>query len=235
MYWGYGGGDGPALWAELSPDFVECGSGRAQSPVALGVSQPVETSRALARHFGPGTLEIDERTHVLDLMDNGHTIQITADGHSSITLDGIRFELVQVHFHAPSEHRIDGRSFPLETHLVHRSGDGELAVVGVLAVAGDANPVYETVVAGLPRAVGDDRHLEDVDTAEDELLPDSDRYHRYDGSLTTPPCSEGVRWVVIADPVELSREQLDAFAAVLHDNNRPLQPLNGRRIGLITD
>jgi carbonic anhydrase len=234
IHWSYEGESGPQHWAGLSEEFALCSEGTAQSPIDIANAESVEDAPALARSLGDGTLTIDDRDHVLDLIDNGHTIQITADGGTTLDIDGITFELVQFHFHAPSEHTIGGRTFPLEIHLVHRSIAGELAVVGAVFTEGAHNDGYQLLVANLPGGPDDARHLDKVPAHADDLLPIPERYYRYVGSLTTPPCSEGVRWILMAEPIEMSAEQLGAFDAVLHENNRPVQDLGSRRIGLIS-
>ena len=170
---------------------------------------------------------------MLDLIDNGHTIQVTSDALLSMWLDDERFELVQFHFHAPSEHTLAGRRFPLESHFVMSNGNGDLAVLGVLYDEGEHDPALDPILAALPDAPGDERHLEDLDLDVEALKPLPHRYFRYQGSLTTPPCSEGVQWIVVAEPEAMSKSQIEALASHLHHNNRPLQPRNGRDLVLI--
>ena len=142
----------------------------------------------------------------------------------------VSYQLVQYHFHNPSEHTLAGRRFPMEMHLVHRSSSGQLAVVGVLIEEGWRNLAIEPVWANLPRAKGVETHYEHVKVDVDALLPAVRTSYRYDGSLTTPPCTEGVKWIVLTMPIELSAEQINTFTRVMHDNARPVQPLNGRAV-----
>ena len=164
------------------------------------------------------------------LVNNGHTVQVNYAPGSSLELDGMHFELKQFHFHAPSENLIEGRSYPLEGHLVHANDKGELAVVAVMFEPGQANAALSQAWQALPAKAGEMHSLEQPISAE-QLLPAQHDYYRFSGSLTTPPCSEGVRWLVMKQPVQVSQAQIDAFKAVMHHpNNRPVQPLNGRLV-----
>lgn len=216
-HWEYSGEAGPAHWAKLTPEFGQC-AGSNQSPVDL--SGLVEAKLApLVLHYKAGGNTV---------VNNGHTVQVGYAPGSTLQLDGTRFELKQFHFHAPSENLIEGKSYPLEGHLVHVSDKGEIAVVAVMFEAGKANSALAAAWSALPAKVGEIQALKTPLVAE-QLLPENRDYYRFSGSLTTPPCSEGVRWLVMKQPVEVSQAQIDAFKAVVHHpNNRPVQPLNGR-------
>jgi carbonic anhydrase len=229
VHWGYGKDDGPAVWGDLSPAWEACARGRAQSPIDLAVAEERELED-VAFGYRPASLAIVHHEHVIDVLNNGHTIQVNYDEGSTIEIGGVGFELVQYHFHAPSEHTVGGRHFPMEMHLVHKSAAGELAVAGVLIDEGGHNAAFEPVWKHLPDEPGKLDHLEHVMVDIDELLPPDRRSYRYPGSLTTPPCSEGVRWLVFVEPVALSKEQIAAFRAIVHDNNRPVQPLEDRKV-----
>jgi carbonic anhydrase len=217
--WGYSGDHGPHRWAELKPEFSDC-AGRNQSPVDLSGMIEAELE----------SLSFDYREGGHEVINNGHTIQVNYEAGSSVSIDGRRFELKQFHFHAPSENRIDGKSFPLEAHLVHADKDGNLAVVAVMLDEGKANPVVGDAWAQMPKAEGGRNALPAGVTAAGLLPADLD-YYRYNGSLTTPPCTEGVRWIVMKNPMTVSKPQLEAFATALGvANNRPLQPANARPI-----
>jgi carbonic anhydrase len=231
-HWGYTGDIGPAHWADLSPEFALCGSGKRQSPIDLSGASRVKDV-TLERRLGPTVLSIEQRARVMDLIDNGHTIQITNDVEVHVEIDGRQYDLVQYHFHAPSEHTIDGRYWPLEAHLVHKSADGQLAVVGVLFEEGKHDPIWDPILTALPSGPGGERHIENLDLDPGELQPLEASFFRYEGSLTTPPCSEGVQWIVMAEHPQLSREQLDLLDSHLHDNNRPVQPLGDRRLSFV--
>jgi carbonic anhydrase len=186
------------------------------------------------RHLGTTFLDSDQRAHVMDLVDNGHTIQVTNDAPLSMKLGQTAYELVQYHFHAPSEHTIDGEHAPLEAHFVNRSTNGELAVFSVLFEEGEHNADLGPVFSALPNGPDDPRHLEGLDIDVIELRPRPDSFYRYQGSLTTPPCSEQVQWIVVADKYQISAEQMAGIVSHLHHNNRPVQSLGDRVIGLIT-
>ncbi len=231
VHWGYGEGDGPANWAALSSDYVTCASGREQSPIDIAGATTGE-SMQMSKDYKAGSLKIIRQEHVVDVIDNGHTIQVNYDEGSNLQLGDTTYELKQYHFHAPSEHMIEGRHFPMEMHLVHQSSDGGLAVLGVLIQEGNHNPAFEPVWANLPTTVGDEAHHQHVTVNVDDLLPMSHETYRYRGSLTTPPCSEGVSWFVAVQPIELSTDQIAMYTSIFQGNNRPVQPLNNRTVFL---
>lgn len=170
----------------------------------------------------------------MDLIDNGHTIQVKSDVPAVLDLDDVHYELVQYHFHAPSEHMIDGVRAPLEVHVVHKSADGKLAVIGSLVEEGDHDPAWEFLIAALPSRLGDTRRIEASELDISELHPPPGSYYRYRGSLTTPPCSESVEWIVAAEKHQISPDQMVAVTSHLHDNNRPVQRLGAREITLVS-
>lgn len=218
----YEGEIGPDRWAELDPDYAECAAGREQSPIEL---EPAEPGRQPPIRF-------DYAAGPAELVNNGHSVELEPESGNAIEIGDHRYELDQVHYHAPSEHRVGDEQLPLELHFVHRDEDDGLAVLAVGAVEGAENPAFAGLVDALPGEEGDSAELEgEIDPIA--LMPErpgSIGRFSYDGSLTTPPCSEGVRWEVLGDPIELSREQLDRFTAVYEGNNRPLQPREGRRV-----
>lgn len=218
-HWEYSGEAGPAKWASLTPEFGQC-AGSNQSPVNL--SGLVKADLApLQFHYLAGGRSVT---------NNGHTVQVDYAPGSSLELDGMHFTLKQFHFHAPSENLIEGHSYPLEGHLVHANDQGELAVVAVMFEPGKTNGALSQVWQSLPAKAGEHHQLKEAVSAE-PLLPAKRDYYRFSGSLTTPPCSEGVRWLVMKQPVQVSQAQIDAFKAVMHHpNNRPVQPLHGRLV-----
>ena len=221
-HWGYEGEHGPEHWGSLDPGFAVCSNGREQSPIDLTGAERGALSE-IVFEYGPSPISI---------LNNGHTIQVDYQAGSGLVLDGARYGLVQFHFHHRSEHTVDGADFPLEMHLVHADADGALAVVGVLVEEGGANEALAPVFRQMPGEAGPAAMVEGtVDAAA--LLPGRRTTWRYAGSLTTPPCSEGVSWLVMTEPVTASRGQIEAFKALFPVNNRPVQPLNGRR--LVTD
>ena len=211
----------PQQWGDLSPDFHVCKQGVNQSPIDI--------RHALHASLPALTLELQARQAAI--VNNGHTVQINLQQGDTLTLDGETCTLKQFHFHTPSENLIDGKRYPLEGHFVFSDEQQQLAVIGVMFEAGAANPVLTTLLDTLPAQVNQPATLQqDVDITP--LLPADRRYYRFSGSLTTPPCSEGVRWLVMKQPVTASAQQLQAFSAVLgeHGNSRPVQPLNGRLV-----
>lgn len=227
--WHYEGAEGPENWGKLSPAFAACAEGRRQSPI--DIAKPTRGATAeLKTTFPPAELRIAHHDHIADGINNGHTIQINYAGADTLTLGGTSYQLVQYHFHSPSEHTVDGKHFPMEMHMVHQSADGKLAVVGVLIAEGAHNQAFAPVWGNLPAQKGVETHYPAVKVDVDALLPTARTTYRYDGSLTTPPCSEGVNWIIMTTPIQLSSEQVGAFTRLIKGNNRPVQALNGRTI-----
>lgn len=221
LCWGYGADDGPAFWGSLDPAFAACALGREQSPIDL----------AGARRADLAPLAFDYRQSRIAVANTGHTIQVDTDSGSSILLDGARYDLRQFHFHRGSEHLVDGVRLALEMHLVHGGADGATAVVGVLFEDGPANDALAPVWANLPPEPGSARGVAgELDLAT--LLPAARTAWRYRGSLTTPPCTEGVAWAVLTETLTMSREQIAAFAALYPCNCRPVQPLGERELSI---
>ena len=218
--WGYGTENGPAVWGQLSPEYALCAEGTHQSPIDL-VNPTSAALPAIAFNYQPAALNIH---------NNGHTIEVAFPKGNWIEVDSTRYELLQFHFHAPSEHTVSGQPFAMEMHLVHQSKDGALAVIGVLIERGSEHAAFNSLWAHLPSSPGAAQQIEQVAIDANDLLPSTRTSYRYDGSLTTPPCSEGVKWFVLTTPIELSEAQIAAFTAIVHDNNRPVQPLNGRQL-----
>ncbi len=220
--WGYKGKIGPEYWGDLSPEFVMCKIGKNQSPIDIDTSKAVKAC-----------LEPIEFHYVADakyVVNNGHTIMVETEGKSYIVVDGKKFYLKQFHFHAPSEHTVDGKYYPFEAHFVHTDRKGNLAVIGVLYKVGRENPTLTRIWNDMPTKKGEKRVLTSK-VNPSLLLPKNGDYYRYSGSLTTPPCSEGVRWFVMKEVEELSAEQLKMFEEVMDGpNNRPVQPLNARKV-----
>ena len=233
VHWGYEGPEAPEHWADLSEEFALCRDGTEQSPIDLSGSVPL-TDTGLERRLNEAVLTGKQRAHVMDIVDNGHTIQVTNDVPMTVELGNTIYELVQFHFHAPSEHTINGRHSPLEIHFVHKSAADELAVLGVLVEEGEQSAILEPIMSALPAGPGEQRRLDDLDLDMNELRPLPRRYYRYRGSLTTPPCSENVEWIVFADKREISTEQMTEIVSHLHNNNRPIQSLGARQLGFIS-
>ncbi len=218
-HWAYNGSGGPQAWSSLKPEFAACASGQRQSPIDIrgGLSVDLEPVR------------FEYQASRFAVVDNGHTVQVNLPQGNAIEVGGKRYELLQFHFHRPSEERIDGRQFEMSLHLVHKNDQGQLAVVGLLFDKGQANAVMQQVWNNLPLEKNDE--LQAGSTMElADLLPNDRRYFTYMGSLTTPPCSEGVKWIVMRQPVTLTKEQIDIFARMYPMNARPVQAASGRRI-----
>ena len=184
----------------LSPAFAACGEGRHQSPIDITKATPAATAE-LRTTFPPAELHIAHHGHIADGINNGHTIQIDYPDAETLTLGGAAYQLTQYHFHSPSEHTVDGKRFPMEMHLVHKSAGDRLAVVGAFIAEGAHNNAFDPVWANLPAHKGDKTHYPAVTVDVDALLPAARTSYRYDGSLTTPPCSEGVSWIVMTTPI----------------------------------
>jgi carbonic anhydrase len=217
-HWTYEGKEGPANWGKLSPEFATCDIGKNQSPINIE-----DTIHAALK-----PLKTIQKFAAKDIFNNGHTVQINFKVGNMLALDNNAFQMKQAHFHAPSENTIHGKSFPLEAHFVHTDSKGNLAVISVMYTEGKENAGLAKLWAQLPTEEGKPIALKNRVIAS-ELIPINRGYYRFSGSLTTPPCSEGVRWLLLKTPLTVSKEQIEAFKhAVHHDNNRPVQALNGR-------
>ncbi|MFM2058450.1 MAG: hypothetical protein RLY71_2835 [Pseudomonadota bacterium] len=218
-HWSYAGETGPAHWAELKPGFATCASGQRQSPIDIRDGFQVDLA----------PIRFDYRPTGFNVIDNGHTVQVNFGFGNTIEVGGRRFDLVQFHFHRPSEERINGRAFDMVMHLVHKDQEGRLAVVAVLIQQGAAHPAVQAVWNSLPL----EKNVEQTSPVPLDpalLLPEDRRYYTYMGSLTTPPCSEGVLWMVLKQPVMVSPEQVMLFARLYPMNARPIQAGAGRMI-----
>lgn len=228
-HWGYGPDDGPARWGEMNADWSACASGRSQSPIDLAGATPGDIPPT-NMSFPPAELHIVHQTHVLEALDNGHTIQVNYDGGETLSIGEENYRLVQYHFHSPSEHTVGGEHYPMEMHLVHAADSGKLAVVGVFIEQGEHHGAFDAVWSKLPREEGEQVRVDGVEVDVDDMLPESHTSYRYHGSLTTPPCSESVRWIVMTDPIQFDAGQIEAFREVFTGNNRPPQSLNRREV-----
>ncbi len=218
--WDYGAAHGPTHWGALSPDYAACAHGLHQSPIDIHAAATVAdgATPALTIAWTPFTPEV---------VDNGHSVEVGAHGAGGgVMLDGVRYELLQFHFHHLSEHAIEGARAPMEVHLVHRAADGRLLVLGAMIEEGAENPALAEALK-LAGAKGR-MHAGAFPLDPAALIPADHRGYRYAGSLTTPPCSEGVIWHVFAAPVTASAAQIDRFAARYPDNARPVATVGHR-------
>jgi carbonic anhydrase len=218
-HWDYAGSGGPETWGQMKPEFSKCSTGTRQSPIDIRDGIRVELD----------PVRFDYKPTGFRVIDNGHTVQVNLAAGNSIEVMGRRYELVQFHFHRPSEERINGKQFDMVVHLVHKDLDGRLAVVAVLLDRGAAQPLIQSVWNNLPLEKGEEVPARTPLNLND-LLPPERQYFTYMGSLTTPPCSEGVLWMVMKQPVPVSAEQIGIFARLYPMNARPIQSASGRLI-----
>jgi carbonic anhydrase len=221
-HWSYEGDTGPQAWGKLKPDFNVCAIGKRQSPINI------EDGATLQGPAEP--VQFHYQASGASVVNNGHTIQVDMLGENHITVRGGVYKLVQMHFHHPSEERVNFKSFAMVAHLVHKNAEGQLAVVAVLLEPGAANAVINTVWTYMPLDTGDRVRMPPDALDLTALLPADQRYYQFLGSLTTPPCTEGVLWIVLKTPTTISRDQLKLFAQLFPNNARPVQPLNGRPV-----
>ena len=220
--WSYEGEGGPGHWAQLKPEFSVCAKGQRQSPIAIEDSDTLKgPAEAITFNYVPSSGTVT---------NNGHTVEVQLTGDNSLSVRGQTYKLVQFHFHHPAEERINSRVYPMVAHLVHRNDAGQLAVLAVLLEEGPANPLIQKVWTHMPLDVKDSVPLPADLIHVGELLPRDQRYYQYIGSLTTPPCTEGVLWLILKQPVSLSADQLRLFGQLYPNNTRPVQSLNGRPV-----
>jgi carbonic anhydrase len=221
-HWAYEGDTGPQAWGNLKPEFNACAIGKRQSPINIedgntlqGPAEPVQFA------YQPSNASV---------VNNGHTIQVDVQGDNSITVRGSNYRLLQLHFHTPSEEQINFKRFPMVAHLVHKNNEGQLAVVAVLLQEGESNAMIDKVWTYMPLDSGDRVRMPQGMLDVNELLPKDQRYYQFMGSLTTPPCSEGVLWMVLKQPVSISKAQYKLFTQLYPNNARPVQSVNGRPV-----
>ncbi len=220
QHWGYSGEAGPDNWSKVDPKFALCALGRNQSPIDLAGFVEAELA----------PLKIAYKPGAADIVNNGHTIQVDYAPGSTLAVAGRTFELKQFHFYAPSENKVGGKQFPLEGHLVHADRDGNLAVIAVMFQEGAASALLAKLWEKMPGKAGEKAALP-AGLSAAQLLPAERDYYRFNGSLTTPPCSEGVWWLVMKKPVSASQAQVGQFSkAVGFANNGPIQPVNARPV-----
>ncbi|MDP3653208.1 MAG: carbonic anhydrase family protein [Rhodoferax sp.] len=222
VHWDYAGENGPKAWGMLKPEFNLCAIGKRQSPIniedgstLMGPAEPVQFN------YTPSNATV---------VNNGHTIQVDVQGDNAITVRGSSYRLLQFHFHTPSEEQINQKRFAMVAHLVHKNDEGQLAVIAVLLEPGAANPLIDKVWTYMPLDTNDQVRMPRELLNMNELLPADQRYYQFMGSLTTPPCTEGVLWMVLKQPMQISRNQFKLFTQLYPNNARPVQPVNGRPV-----
>ncbi len=216
--WSYEGEHGPAHWGDVKSDYAVCKTGKNQSPIDI--------TSAVKADLPP--IQFSYKPVPLRIINNGHSIQVNCPEGSSLTVGGKQYQLIQFHFHHPSEEKINGKSFDMVAHLVHKDAEGKLAVVAVLMKKGQANAFIKTLWEHLPKEEGREEAPANVMIDPTGLLPSQRAYYTFTGSLTTPPCTEGVTWFVLKTPVELSDAQIGRFTHFYKNNARPVQPLGAR-------
>ncbi|MCX7759766.1 MAG: carbonic anhydrase family protein [Hydrogenothermaceae bacterium] len=218
-HWSYEGETGPEHWADLAPENFWCKL-KNQSPV--DISNTVEGQNP--------KLEISyKKEEDYKIINNGHTLQVNVPPANFVSLNGKAYQLIQFHFHSPSEHTIKGKNYPMELHLVHKSDKGELLVIGVMIKEGPSNGILREIFNQAPVEEGEKELKLPFNIYS--LLPKNRDYYLYSGSLTTPPCTEGVTWIVLKTPITASKDEIEKFRTIMkHPNNRPIQPLNSRFI-----
>jgi carbonic anhydrase len=220
-HWSYSGETGPEHWGSEDPAFAVCGTGKHQSPINV--------ERAVVKDLPD--LKFDYKDTALKVTDTGHSFQVNAAaGSGGLTVGDDHYDFVQVHFHEPSEERVHGKQYSMVAHIVHKNAKGELAVVAVLIHAGKTNEFLKPIFDNFPATGTAETNVAGKTINMGTFLPMHHGYYTFDGSLTTPPCSENVRWFVLKDTVEASEAQLKQFGARYAHNNRPTQPVNGRVI-----
>ncbi len=216
------GNDGPENWKNLCDGFSDCG-GNSQSPINIITDSIVKNNELTAPKFSYGKSRVS-------IINNGHTIQFNVDQGSSVILNGKEYQLLQFHYHALSEHKIDGKHYPIEVHFVHKHNDTDFAVLGIMFIEGKENTLFTNYLINFPTSK--ENFKSDTTIELLNLFPKNKSYFNYSGSLTTPPCSEVVNWYVLKNPVEASKEQIETFSKILANNFRPIQPLNYRKVEL---
>ena len=221
-HWGYEGEMGPWNWGGMAGDFKTCAEGKRQSPIDISMAT-VTTLPSIEVHYSPAPLKVK---------NNGHTAQVDYADGSYILVDGVKYNLKQFHFHSPSEHSLGGKYYDMVVHLVHKTDDDKLGVIDVMMRKGSEHPALKAVFDNMPKEAGTETQVADAQISAADLLPKDLTYYNYTGSLTTPPCSEGVNWMVMTNTVEVSDAQVAAFTGVFPKSARPVQPVNGRVVSL---
>ena len=223
--WSYDGSTGPSHWSELSSDFIACVEGHRQSPIDIHAKNCKELRSA-------SNLELHYVPSVFDIVNNGHTEQVNCLTEDEMVFENNTYRLNQFHFHTPSEHTIDGKYFPMEIHFVHLNEQNELAVVGLFVDEGAHNAAFDPVFEHLPTHIGE-HDIVPIPLNPIQFFPKNMDNFRYEGSLTTPPCSENVHWLVLEEHISMSKSQLSKFQKLFPHNNRPIQPLYERGVAVV--
>lgn len=225
VQWSYKGETGPHHWGELDATNKSCADGREQSPINLEFSQLIADEKNIRN------IQIQYEPTPFTIINNGHTVQANAAKDSNhIVIEGNKYQLAQFHFHTPSEHQFNGVNFDMELHFVHKNAKGEIVVLGVMIKEGKENEPLASIWDILPKEKTSEDQLLKGRVDLDAILPQTQTSFHYNGSLTTPPCTEEVKWIIFKQPIEMSKEQIKAFQQIFPDNHRPVQPLNERTV-----
>lgn len=219
-HWEYEGAEGPTHWGDLE-GYAVCKTGQKQTPIDITTATKLSP---------PQDLTLNYKDTVMKLVNNGHTAQVNYDSGSTMAFQGKTYDLIQFHFHDPSEHHLNGTAFGMELHLVHQNAaDKSLAVVGVMLKEGAENPFLAKFWNDIPAKAGTATATTSLNVKQ--VVPTDSHFYTYAGSLTTPPCSEGVRWLVMKQPMDVSKAQIEQFHTIFGNNARPIQALNNREVG----
>ena len=218
VHWDYGQEHGPQHWGDMEPEYAACKAGHHQSPIDIQTTEKADLP----------AIEFDYKPSPLRIIDNGHTVMVTFAPGSSIRVGEARFELKQVHFHRPSEEKVHGKGYGMVAHLVHADAAGHLAVVAVPIEPGAENRLVRELWKDTPKEKEHEVAVEGVEVDANDLLPKARGYYTFEGSLTTPPCSENVTWFVLKEPLPISAEEIAQFAKLYPNDARPTQPLYDR-------
>ncbi len=219
--WHYGGANNPTKWGNLKAEYAACKNGNSQSPINFETAKITKTN--------PAKIQFNYQDVPLTITNTGHTIQVNYPPGSWVKIGEQKYDLLQFHFHTPSEHTVNNQAAGMELHLVHKNQAGQFAVVGVLIQEGKPNELLNTLWEQIPQT-HDEVTASNIKINASKLLPENRAYYSYSGSLTTPPCTEGVKWHVLATPLEASLAQIEEFTEIYNVNARSLQPVNQRQI-----
>lgn len=219
--WSYSGSTGPLHWGEISDDYTVCFTGGLQSPIDIKDTRSSNITPIKFYYY---------KSPRMGLTNTHHTIEVDFGEGSDIKIGKTEYKLKQIHFHTPSEHTIDGEQYPMEIHFVHQSISHRIAVLGVFVEAGEENKFFKPITKYAPKKKGGFDIVYYKNLTPKNLIPEEKEYYKYTGSLTTPPCTEGVTWFLLKNTITLSSEQIDAISEVIGKNNRPIQPTNNRNI-----
>ena len=219
-HWAYMGIEGPAHWGMLTKEYMTCETGHRQSPINITMTHSNGHQERLVLHY---------QTSVLYELNNGHTIQVSHVSGCRVDLNERIYKLRQFHFHVPSEHHIDGKAFSMEMHLVHQDEHGHVLVLAVMMEADRVRPVLTKLWKWLPDQIGKEISVP-LEFRLSDILPTDTHHYSYAGSLTTPPCTEGVQWIVLRDPIHIAQQDVDRFVDIIGENARPIQPIGDRQI-----